>query len=69
LRELRKKLAHDRGVQLYQIFSNTTLDELAEKMPLTIEEAMTINGIGKVKAQTELPIFLEAIRQWQAQNE
>ena len=68
LRELRQRLAHDRGVQLYQIFGNATLDELASKRPLTIEEAMTINGIGKVKAQTILPVFLEAIRLWQKEK-
>ncbi|MBQ9775586.1 MAG: RecQ family ATP-dependent DNA helicase [Lentisphaeria bacterium] len=68
LRELRTKLAHDRGVASYQIFSNATLDELADKKPLTIEEAMTIKGIGQVKAQTVLPLFLEAIRHWQKTN-
>jgi ATP-dependent DNA helicase RecQ len=69
LRELRLKLAHDRGVQPWQIFTNNTLDELAKVRPLTVEEAMTINGVGKVKAQTVLPVFLEAIRQWQKSEE
>ena len=64
LAALRRKLAAERGVPLYMIFDNRTLELLAERMPLTVEEARKLPGIGPVKAATVLPLFLAAIRDW-----
>ncbi len=68
LSEVRKGMAGQRGVPLYCIFGNETLEQLAEKQPLTIAEAMELKGIGPAKARTLLPAFLDAIRVWRAEE-
>ncbi|MBS1371054.1 MAG: ATP-dependent DNA helicase RecQ [Lentisphaeria bacterium] len=62
LRALRKEMAEARGVPAYVILSNALLTELAELQPQTVEEAMTISGIGPAKAHTVIPPFLDRIR-------
>ena len=57
--ELRRRIAEERHVPLYVIFSNDTLDDLIKLRPKTAEEAMEkIKGIGPAKAATFLPPFL-----------
>ena len=57
--ELRRRIAEERHVPLYVIFSNDTLDDLIALRPKTAEEAMAkIKGIGPAKAATFLPPFL-----------
>ena len=57
--ELRRRIAEERHVPLYVIFSNDTLDDLIKIRPKTAEEAMAkIKGIGPAKAATFLPPFL-----------
>lgn len=57
--ELRRRIAEERKVPLYVIFSNDTLDDLIRIRPKTAEEAMAkIKGIGPAKAATFLPPFL-----------
>lgn len=62
LRALRAKIAESRGVPPFAVLTNAALAELAKRQPLTIEESMTIPGIGPVKARTVIPLFLEKIR-------
>ena len=66
LKAVRARLAEQRGVPAFQVLSNAALAEFAERQPLTVQEAMEINGIGPVKAATVVPLFLEAIRLWRA---
>ena len=66
LKAVRARLAEQRGVPAFQVLSNAALAEFAERQPLTVLEAMEINGIGPVKAATVVPLFLEAIRLWRA---
>ena len=66
LKAVRARLAAQRGVPAFQVLSNAALAEFAERQPLTVQEAMEINGIGPVKAATVVPLFLEAIRLWRA---
>ena len=57
--ELRRRIAEERHVPVYVIFSNDTLDDLIALRPKTAEEAMEkIKGIGPAKAATYLPPFL-----------
>ena len=57
--ELRRRIAEERHVPPYVIFSNDTLDELLRVRPATAEEAMEkVKGIGPAKAATFLPPFL-----------
>lgn len=58
----RNQLRRQRGnVPAYTIFPNLVLKQLAALKPTTVEEAMTIKGIGPAKAESILPLFLEII--------
>ncbi len=61
LRELRKKLAREKNVPPYVIFSDASLEEMAATAPVTKEAFATISGVGEMKLQTYGPIFTEAI--------
>ncbi len=70
LKSKRLQLAKARGnVPAYTIFSNRSLLGLASMKPLTVEEAMAIPGIGKVRARTVLPAFLKIIAQHRVDSE
>ena len=57
--ELRRRIADEKKVPAYVIFSNDTIDDLIRIRPKTPEEAMEkIKGIGPAKAATFLPPFL-----------
>jgi len=60
----RNQLQHLRGkVPAYVIFPNNVLKQLADMKPKTVDDAMTIKGIGPQKASTILPSFLKIIAQ------
>ena len=62
LRELRKKLAEERGVPSYIIFGDTSLREMARNYPLTEAEFAEISGVGEKKLAEFCEIFCDAIR-------
>ena len=64
LREIRRKVAAERGVPAFTVFHDRTLEDLAAESPATVEEALRIKGIGPAKAERELPLFLAEIRGW-----
>lgn len=51
LRELRLKLAKEEGIPAYLIFNDATLKEMEKERPMTDEEFMQINGVGRKKMQ------------------
>ena len=63
LRALRRRLAAERGVPPYLIFSDVTLAQLAGRKPRTPAELLGIKGIGEKKAEDLGPIFLSEIRE------
>ncbi|MFI5179495.1 MAG: RQC domain-containing protein, partial [Vicinamibacterales bacterium] len=62
LREVRLRLARERGVPPYVIFHDTTLREMAERRPKTFDDLHEIYGVGAKKAADFGDIFLDAIR-------
>jgi len=66
LRAVRLRLARQRGVPPYVIFHDTTLREMAERRPSTIDDLHDIYGIGVRKAADFGGEFLEAIRSFSA---
>ena len=62
LREVRLRLARERGVPPYVIFHDTTLREMAERRPKTFEDLHGIYGVGAKKAADFGDAFLDAIR-------
>jgi ATP-dependent DNA helicase RecQ len=62
LRGVRLKIARERGVPPYVIFHDTTLRELAERRPSTLDDLHDIYGVGAKKAADFGDAFLDVIR-------
>jgi len=62
LREVRTRIARERGVPPYVIFHDTTLRQLAERRPQTLDDLHDIYGVGVKKAADFGDDFLDAIR-------
>jgi ATP-dependent DNA helicase RecQ len=62
LRGVRLRLARERGVPPYVIFHDTTLQQMAERRPATLDDLHDIHGVGARKAADFGDAFLDAIR-------
>src|SRR5712691_8107962 len=62
LRDVRLRLARDRGVPPYVIFHDTTLRDMVERRPRTIDDLRQVYGVGAKKAADFGDAFLDAIR-------
>ena len=64
LRMLRKKLAVQANVPPYIIFSDLSLNDMANKLPKTNEEFLEVNGVGKAKAERFGEEFMDLIKEF-----
>jgi ATP-dependent DNA helicase RecQ len=64
LREVRLRLARERSVPPYVIFHDTTLREMADRRPSTLDDLHGIYGVGARKAADFGRAFLDAIQGW-----
>ena len=62
LKALRKRLAMERCVQAYQIFTDKSLVEMCRMLPLTREEFARIHGVGQRKLALHYEAFTDEIR-------
>ena len=62
LKKLRLKLAREKGVPAYIVFSDRTLIEMANLKPQNLEEMLYVNGVGKQKLELYGAAFLNAIK-------
>ena len=62
LRDLRLRLARERGVPPYVIFHDTTLRDMVERRPKTLDDLQEVYGVGAKKAADFGDAFLDAIR-------
>jgi ATP-dependent DNA helicase RecQ len=62
LREVRLRLARERGVPPYVIFHDTTLRDMVLRRPRTLDDLHQIYGVGAKKAADFGDAFLDAIR-------
>ncbi|HEY7169911.1 MAG TPA: DNA helicase RecQ [Vicinamibacterales bacterium] len=62
LRDVRLRIARERGVPPYVIFHDTTLRDMADRRPRTIDDLHGIYGVGAKKAADFGDAFLDAIR-------
>lgn len=61
LRDLRKRLAHERSVPAFVIFGDTVLRDLAAIRPSNVESLLRVKGIGQPKADDLGEAFLNEI--------
>jgi len=66
LRVLRRKLADERDVPAYVIFSDVSLREMARRYPTTPEEFGQVPGVGQQKLRDFAEVFIEAIKERRA---
>lgn len=64
LKQLRRKLAIEKNVPAYIIFSDATLTDMCKKLPMTSEEFLTVSGVGKTKLAQYGEIFLDTINNY-----
>ncbi|HEX3619543.1 MAG TPA: HRDC domain-containing protein, partial [Candidatus Udaeobacter sp.] len=69
LRGLRRRLADERDVPAYVIFSDVTLREMARNYPTTPTEFRRIPGVGEQKLKDFADPFLSEIRAYLTTNE
>ena len=61
LKKLRKEIAVEKSVPAFVVFSDTTLQEMAEKMPSNKREFIELKGVGQMKLQEYGDQFLRCI--------
>jgi len=61
LRELRKRIAGERSVPAYVVFSDATLRDLARRRPTTVDAMRDVHGVGQKKLADFGEPFTEAI--------
>ncbi|MGL5419043.1 MAG: ATP-dependent DNA helicase RecQ [Plesiomonas shigelloides] len=63
LRKLRKSIADEEGIPPYVVFNDATLQEMAEQMPTTARDMLSVNGVGQRKLERFGSPFLHLIRE------
>ncbi len=61
---LRRTVAQQQGMPPYLIFSDATLDDMADKRPLTDADMLAVSGVGERKLQLYGDAFIEEIRKF-----
>ncbi|MBK6932490.1 MAG: DNA helicase RecQ [Saprospirales bacterium] len=64
LAALRRKTGQQQGIPPYLVFSDATLEEMAQKRPLTDADMLYISGVGERKLQLYGNAFIEEIRRF-----
>lgn len=68
LRTLRKKIADEKGVPPYVLFSDATLRDLCRYYPISKDAMLQIKGIGEKKYEQYGEVFLEAIQEYKDEH-
>ncbi len=69
LKELRKKVAKKLGVPPFVVFQDPSLDDMALKYPISIEELGNVHGVGEGKAKKYGKEFVALIATYVEENE
>lgn len=69
LRELRKKVAKKLGVPPFVVFQDPSLEDMALKYPITIDELGNVHGVGEGKAKKYGKEFVELIERYVEDND
>ncbi|MES1219587.1 MAG: helix-turn-helix domain-containing protein [Bacteroidota bacterium] len=68
LRKLRDSICSKKDLPVYFVAGSRTIDEMAEYLPLTLEELEKISGFGKIKIEAYGQQFMEVIQQYCKNN-
>ncbi len=68
LRALRSKLANEKALPAYTVFSDATLRDMCAKLPSTEYEMLGVSGVGAKKMEQYGKMFLEVIAAHLAEN-
>lgn len=68
LSTLRKEISLKENIPPFMIFHDSTLKEMSEYMPSTLDSLLLIKGVGERKAEVYGKYFLEAIRKYIMEN-
>jgi ATP-dependent DNA helicase RecQ len=66
---LRRQVAKQHNVPPYVVFQDPSLEDIATKYPITLEEFENIHGVGKGKAQKFAKPFIALIKQYVEDND
>ncbi|WP_395046066.1 DNA helicase RecQ [Flavobacterium sp.] len=69
LRDLRKKVAKKLGVPPFVVFQDPSLEDMALKYPITLDELSNVHGVGEGKAKKYGKDFIELISSYVEDNE
>ncbi len=69
LKSLRKTVAHKLGVPPFIVFQDPSLEDMALKYPITIEELKNVHGVGEGKAKKYGKEFIKLIAQYVEDND
>jgi ATP-dependent DNA helicase RecQ len=69
LKDLRKKVAKQKNVPPYVVFQDPSLDDMATKYPMNMEEMANIHGVGEGKAKKYGKSFVELISSYVDDND
>ncbi|KQC34105.1 ATP-dependent DNA helicase RecQ [Nonlabens sp. YIK11] len=69
LKELRKKVATQKKVPPYVVFQDPSIDDMATKYPISLEEMANIHGVGDGKARKFGKPFVELIARYVEDND
>ena len=69
LKDLRKKVARQKGVPAYAVFQEGSLEQMATVYPVTLEELQQVQGVGAGKARKFGKEFVELIKRHCEEND
>ncbi len=69
LKDLRKRNAKSKGVPPFVIFQDPSLEDMALKYPMTIEELSNVHGVGEGKAKKYGKDFVQLIAEYVEDND
>ncbi len=64
MRHLRKQIAEKEQIPAYVVFSDATLKEMVDKLPVNERQLEAISGVGREKLQRYGKVFTQAIRKF-----
>ena len=69
LKDLRKQVGKRLGVPPYAVFQDPSIDDMALKYPITIDELATVHGVGEGKAKKYGKDFVNLIAKYVEEND